>query len=78
MKAGDETEVVEWPMECETAAEHVSRCVGCERLRREEDRREPESEVCVQCEREAGFAGVEGRALRDRRRIYDVRFTIWV
>ena len=57
MKTGEEVmdaDLMEWPMEWETAAEHVFRCVCCERMRREEDRREPESEVCVQCVREGG------------------------
>jgi hypothetical protein len=44
-----------WPMECETVLAHVFRCVCCGRLRSEEERREPQSEVCVSCVRDAGF-----------------------
>ena len=34
---------------------HVFRCECCLKLRREEDRRESESEICIQCVRAAGF-----------------------
>lgn len=43
------------PLECDTTYAHVFRCVCCGRKRREEDRREPNSEVCIQCVEEAGF-----------------------
>jgi hypothetical protein len=33
----------------------VFRCVCCEKLRRVEDRREADSEVCIHCVNEAGF-----------------------
>jgi hypothetical protein len=46
-----------WPLECETVIAHVFKCVCCGRTRREEDRREPDSEVCVHCVRAAGFEG---------------------
>jgi hypothetical protein len=32
------------------------RCVCCNRMRKAEERREPESEVCVRCVRAAGFS----------------------
>ncbi len=41
--------------ECDSAFAHVFWCVCCGRLRGEEERREPRSEVCVRCVREAGF-----------------------
>lgn len=41
--------------ECETVWAHVFRCVCCGRLRDERERREPASEVCIRCVREAGF-----------------------
>jgi hypothetical protein len=41
--------------ERETAWAHVFRCVCCGKLRGEQDRREPESEVCLRCVAEAGF-----------------------
>lgn len=34
---------------------HVFRCVCCGRLRGEQERREPNSGVCIRCVREAGF-----------------------
>ena len=33
----------------------VFKCVCCDKERRSEERREPESEVCIRCERAAGF-----------------------
>jgi len=33
----------------------IFKCVCCGKERRTEDRREPESEVCVRCVRAAGF-----------------------
>ncbi len=45
------------PMECESAMERVFECVCCGKTRPEEQRREPESEVCVRCVQEAGFLG---------------------
>ena len=44
-----------WPLEMEATWIHVFRCVCCNRRRREEHRREPRSEVCVFCVREAGL-----------------------
>ena len=41
--------------ECDTVWAHVFRCVCCGRLRGEQERREPESEVCIRCVRDAGF-----------------------
>jgi hypothetical protein len=43
------------PVSFDTARAHVFECVCCGRCRREEDRREPDSEVCIQCVNEAGF-----------------------
>ena len=43
------------PTEFHSARARVFRCVCCGRPRREEERREPESEVCVRCVRAAGF-----------------------
>ena len=34
---------------------HVFRCVCCGRVRGEQERREPHSEVCIRCVRDAGF-----------------------
>ena len=42
------------PPETDTSWAHVFRCVCCNRLRREEYRREPDSEVCVLCVAAAG------------------------
>jgi hypothetical protein len=41
--------------ECETALDHVFRCVLCGRVRGDEERREPGSEVCLRCVEDAGF-----------------------
>jgi hypothetical protein len=41
--------------ECESVWVHTFECVCCGKVRGEQDRREPDSEVCVFCEREAGF-----------------------
>lgn len=38
-----------WPPEYDTVWAHVFRCDCCGRVRREEDRREPRSEICVYC-----------------------------
>lgn len=38
-----------------SAEAHTFRCDLCGKKRREEDRREPESEICRQCDEEAGF-----------------------
>ena len=43
------------PMEYETVLAHVFRCACCGKIRPEEERREPRSEVCLSCVREAGF-----------------------
>lgn len=43
------------PLEYESALAHVFECACCGRIRREEERREPDSEVCVRCVRAAGF-----------------------
>jgi hypothetical protein len=45
-----------WPPEFESTLVHVFKCVCCERERREEDRREPDSEVCIYCVLAAGQA----------------------
>lgn len=42
-------------MEHESVFAHVFRCECCDRTRRDEGRREPDSSVCIQCVREAGF-----------------------
>jgi len=44
-----------WPLECYTAAAHVFKCVCCGKTRPDEQRREPDSEVCIRCVRAAGF-----------------------
>ena len=44
-----------WPPEDDSVWEHVFRCVCCGRSRREELRREPDSEVCVRCVEAAGL-----------------------
>ena len=43
-----------WPLEMDTTWAHVFRCVCCNRQRREEFRREPDSEVCTFCVQAAG------------------------
>ncbi len=42
-------------MEFEFVDVHAFRCELCDEMRREEDRREPGSEICIHCMREAGF-----------------------
>jgi hypothetical protein len=37
----------------------VFRCLLCERVRPDEQRREPESEICIKCVEEAGFSDGE-------------------
>ena len=44
-----------WPLELDTVWAHVFRCECCGRLRREEQRREPASLICIRCVRDAGF-----------------------
>jgi hypothetical protein len=44
-----------WPLEYDSVYAHVFKCVCCGKTRPEEHRREPRSEVCVHCVREAGF-----------------------
>ncbi len=44
-----------WPPELDTVWAHVFRCECCGRLRHEEERREPRSEICIRCVRDAGF-----------------------
>jgi hypothetical protein len=44
-----------WPLEFDTVWAHVFRCECCGRLRREEQRREPGSVICIRCVRDAGF-----------------------
>ena len=44
-----------WPMELHSSYDHVFRCELCNRLRRDEQRREPDSEICIKCVEEAGF-----------------------
>jgi hypothetical protein len=46
--------VPRWPPEYESVFAHFFRCVCCGRVRGEELRREPRSEVCVYCVAEAG------------------------
>lgn len=41
--------------ERDSVAGHLFRCVCCGRVRSEEERREPKSELCMRCVREAGF-----------------------
>jgi hypothetical protein len=47
--------IVPLPLEFDCVLAHVFKCVCCGRTRREEDRREPASEVCAGCVRFAGF-----------------------
>ena len=47
--------VLRWPMEQDSVFFHVFRCECCGKIRPEEQRREPDSEVCVICVRAAGF-----------------------
>ena len=42
-------------LECDSVAEHVFRCVCCGKVRGDQERREPNSEVCVRCVKDAGF-----------------------
>lgn len=42
-------------LECDSVADHLFRCVCCGRVRGEQERREPNSEVCMRCVRDAGF-----------------------
>ena len=44
-----------WPPGVVVMHAAVFKCVCCGKQRRGEDRREPESEVCVQCVRAAGY-----------------------
>jgi len=46
-----------WALEQDSVWDHVFACVCCERVRGEEERREPRSEVCIRCVRAAGFEG---------------------
>ena len=41
--------------ERDTALHHVFQCVCCGRVRGDEERREPDSEVCLRCVEDAGF-----------------------
>ena len=53
-----EQEAGRWPVwgpELVIVAPAVFRCVCCGGNRRTEERREPQSEVCVRCVRAAGF-----------------------
>jgi hypothetical protein len=43
------------PMEFDCVLAHVFKCACCGRTRREEERREPESEVCARCVAAAGL-----------------------
>jgi hypothetical protein len=43
------------PLEYDCVLAHVFKCACCGRTRREEERREPDSEVCLSCVRDAGF-----------------------
>jgi hypothetical protein len=47
--------VVRWPMEYDCVLAHVFKCVCCNNVWPEEERREPESEVCVRCVWAAGL-----------------------
>jgi hypothetical protein len=42
-------------MELDTVMAHVFRCVCCERIRPNEERQEPRSEVCLRCVQAAGL-----------------------
>jgi hypothetical protein len=44
-----------FPASFHCSRERVFRCELCNRLRPEEQRREPESEICIKCVEEAGF-----------------------
>jgi hypothetical protein len=43
------------PMECDGVLAHVFQCVCCGRVRGDQERREPNSEVCIRCVVDAGF-----------------------
>ncbi|HWV98532.1 MAG TPA: hypothetical protein VNZ64_02450 [Candidatus Acidoferrum sp.] len=47
--------ILKWPLEYDSVYAHVFKCVCCEKIRPEEERREPGSEVCLCCVRAAGF-----------------------
>ena len=44
-----------WPLEYDSVYAHVFKCVCCGKTRPEEQRREPDSEVCLRCVQVAGF-----------------------
>ncbi len=44
-----------WPLEQHSSRAGVFRCELCSRVRREEQRREPDSEICIKCVEDAGF-----------------------
>jgi hypothetical protein len=53
LKRPDRVEVP--PLENDTVHWHVFKCELCGRVRNEDDRREPDSEICRFCEEDAGF-----------------------
>lgn len=44
-----------WPPSYQSVHQRVFRCELCNRERPEEQRREPQSEICIKCVEEAGF-----------------------
>lgn len=51
----DHARVPPWPLEEDCVVDHLFRCVCCGKVRGDHERREPNSEVCVRCVREAGY-----------------------
>jgi hypothetical protein len=51
----EHTRVPLLPMEFDCVLAHVFRCACCNRVRDEKERREPESNLCLRCVREAGW-----------------------
>lgn len=44
-----------WPSGVVVVHAAIFKCVCCDKQRRSDERREPESEVCIRCERAAGY-----------------------
>jgi hypothetical protein len=47
--------VVRLPLEYDCVLAHVFRCGCCNRVRNEDERREPDSEICARCVTAAGL-----------------------
>src|SRR4051812_41273658 len=44
-----------WPTGAVVMHAAIFKCVCCDKHRRSDERREPDSEVCIRCERAAGY-----------------------